>query len=251
MLWLLPSMFTPSQGLQARRLRVHKKLWGNKAGRVSPDCPKRCSVLCNFMLRNKDCIRGRGAGLRGFFVRCSFIFCLCFFVCLFSSEVAVVQRLVGHRYVCGRSWVVLFASLVFSRPCFLQELNCLYVNLHIFSLWFFRSRRCPAVRVAAGQSAHHTSSSALLSFPFVPLVVNEMCLLPISPSMRPTACDFSVSVQNVRNQLPKRICKSIKQKHTSRWGMLHDLFANSERFVQPSSSMLVVLCSILTTFELL
>lgn len=101
------------------------------------------------------------------------------------------------------------------------------------------------------ESAHHTSSSALLSFPFVPLVVNEMCLLPISPSMRPTACDFSVSVQNVRNQLPKRICKTIKQKHTSRWGMLHDLFANSKRFVQPSSSMLVVLCSILTTFELL
>lgn len=171
-------------------------------------------MLYNFMLSNKNCVRGKGTGLRWvFFVWCFFIFCLWGLFCFLLKWLLFKDWLgIGMPVGGGES---LFASLVFSHPSFLQVLNCLYLNLQIFSLRFFLFPPLSHCVCGGGEraalwvlgywpeSTHHTSS--FLSFPFMPLVVNEMCLLQISPSMRPTAYDFSVSVQNVMNQLPKRI----------------------------------------------
>lgn len=57
------------------------------------------------------------------------------------SKVAIAQRLAGHCSAQGRWWVIAFASLEFFS--FLHSLNCLHLDLWIFSLLLFLCFPCP------------------------------------------------------------------------------------------------------------
>lgn len=58
-----------------------------------------------------------------------------------SSKVAIAQRLAGHRSARGEWWVIAFASLGFFS--FLHSLNCLHLDVGVFSLLLFLCFPCP------------------------------------------------------------------------------------------------------------
>lgn len=58
-----------------------------------------------------------------------------------SSKVIIAQRLAGHRSAQGGWWGIAFASLGFFS--FLHSLNCLHLDLWIFSLLLLLCFPCP------------------------------------------------------------------------------------------------------------